>query len=241
MKRLLVLAALVACTRVEPQRGPGAPPSSAPQVQTAPLVSATSDGSAAPRSGGVELGDLHVTRGAIVRHDGALKIDEPVVRAVLRAQTTQDVELAFHYLGPTATRTALGSGEERVQVGLKLRAMDGCNVVYAMLRIEPEVKVVVQVKRNPTEHTSDDCGNGGYRGVKSSLEPAAAVRPTIVVGSAHRLRATMRGSIVEVWLDGSLAFRGDAGPEAIAFDGPVGLRSDNGRFDQVSLTSPASP
>src|SRR5262245_43091310 len=93
----------------------------------------------------ISTAGLRVTHGEVEAGARSLRIEHPVVRAVLRARTTQDVELRFTYRGPTSTRVALGSGETRVQIGAKLRAADGCNLVYAMLRLEPEPSVVVQV------------------------------------------------------------------------------------------------
>jgi hypothetical protein len=195
-------------------------------------------GSARPESPDavVDVPDLRVTEGAITRGDGTgiLHVEAPALRAVLRTQTLPDVELRFVYLGPTETRARLGSGDARVQLGAKLRAADSCNVVYAMLRLEPETRVVVQVKHNPDAHTHEECKNGGYRTVRP--EQTAAI-PPIAMGSAHRFRAAMSGPRVDVWLDGVLVWQGDVGSEALAFDGPVGLRTDNGRFD-VSVVAP---
>ena len=68
--------------------------------------------------------------------------------------TVQDAEARFKYLGPTSQEARLGSGESRRQFGLRLRAQDPCNLVYAMWRIEPEPMLVVSVKRNPGMHSS---------------------------------------------------------------------------------------
>jgi hypothetical protein len=125
---------------------------------------------------------------------------------------------------------ALRSGVEPVQIGAKLRAADGCNVVYAMVRIEPDPEIKVQVKRNPGAHTHDDCGTSGYRAVAPS---AKLPLPLIAEGSSHRMRAFLEGRALRVWFDEELAWAGDVGDEVSSFNGPVGIRTDNGRFDVV--------
>jgi hypothetical protein len=115
----------------------------------------------------------------------------------------------------------------RRQLGLKLRAQDACNLVYAMWRIEPESKLVVSVKSNPGEHTSAQCGNRGYQNIKPLRSVAV---PTLNSGSTHTLRAEMNGAELHVFADNSLVWEGSVGQDALAFDGPVGIRSDNARL-----------
>ncbi|MFZ2084251.1 MAG: hypothetical protein WAU92_07140 [Candidatus Sulfotelmatobacter sp.] len=57
-------------------------------------------------------------------------------------------------------------GKYAASFGLKLRAQDPCNLVYAMWRIDPESKLVVSVKTNQNAHTSAECGNHGYENIK---------------------------------------------------------------------------
>ncbi|HSP77813.1 MAG TPA: hypothetical protein VLQ93_04755, partial [Myxococcaceae bacterium] len=94
--------------------------------------------------------------------EGRLRITKPKVRAVVPAARARVAELRFTYLGATREVAPLRSGELRRQVGLKLRAQDGCNVVYVMWRIAPKAGVVVSVKHNPGKHRHAECGNGGY-------------------------------------------------------------------------------
>jgi hypothetical protein len=153
------------------------------------------------------------------------------MRAYLNAFTPQVVEAHFTYLGSTGNEARLGSGELRRQFGLKLRAQDACNLVYAMWRIEPESKLVVSVKSNPGQHTSAECGNRGYRNVKARRStPVPALRS----GDAHVLRAEMNGAELRVFADDSLVWGGSVAPDALAFDGPVGIRSDNAHL-QIEL------
>jgi len=99
--------------------------------------------------------DLCVTEGAVEARQGQrLSVDVPKMRAYVTRRTAEVIEVRFTYLGATDKEARLGSGEMRRQFGLKLRAQDACNLVYAMWRIEPESKLVVSVKTNPGQHTS---------------------------------------------------------------------------------------
>ncbi|MFL5353394.1 hypothetical protein [Archangium sp.] len=186
---------------------------------------------------------------------GRLRIEDPKVRAVVsssegpkvqalmapaRAGTQARVEarvaeLRFTYLGATAEQKPLQSGELRRQVGLKLRAQDGCNVVYVMWRIEPKAGLVVSMKHNPGMNRSDDCGNSGYQTVKPRSKTAV---PVLEPGASHTLRAELEGTELRVKVDGEPVWEGTLPAEALSFDGPVGLRSDNGRFDVELLSNP---
>ena len=193
--------------------------------------------SAASESSGTKLmsvsrANLCVTEGVIEELPGArLSVSVPKMRAYLNALTPQFVEAHFTYLGSTGSEARLGSGELRRQFGLKLRAQDSCNLVYAMWRIEPESKLVVSVKSNPGQHTSAQCGNRGYRNIKPRR---SAPVPALRSGETHTLRAEMNGAEMKVFVDNSLVWEGSGRPDALAFDGPVGIRSDNARL-QIEL------
>lgn len=173
--------------------------------------------------------DLCVTEGEIeTLSSGWLAVNVPKMRAYLNERTSQSVEARFKYLGSTGNEARLGSGALRRQFGLKLRAQDACNLVYAMWRIEPESKLVVSVKTNPGEHTSAQCGNRGYHNVKPRRgEPV----PVLHVGDSHALRVEMNGVEMKVFVDDRLAWEGSVGRDALNFDGPVGIRSDNAKVE----------
>ena len=177
----------------------------------------------------VALGDLHVTEGRVMpAPGGSLRIEDPKVRAVVRRQGGSIAELRFSYLGPSTEQLPLSSGEMRSQIGLKLRAEDGCNLLYAMWRIAPKPGVVVSVKRNPGQHSSGDCGNGGY----TNLRPRQGSKvPPFETGARHVLRAEQHGDDLLVLVDGLRAWEGTLPSEALSLQGPAGFRSDNGRFD----------
>jgi hypothetical protein len=171
---------------------------------------------------------LCVTEGQIkTAEDGRLAVDAPKMRAYVNRWTAQGIEARFTYLGPTSVQSSLASGAMRSQFGLKLRAQDGCNLVYAVWRFEPESSLVVSVKSNPTEHASADCGNHGYQNIKA--EKASPV-PVVHPGETHILRAEMNGADLTVFADDNLVWEGDLGPDVLTLNGPVGVRSDNARL-----------
>jgi hypothetical protein len=183
------------------------------------------EGRAAIHLKSVTKSDLCVTEGSIEPLPGQrLSVRVPKMRAYLNAFTPQVVEARFTYLGSTGNEARLGSGELRRQFGLKLHAQDACNLVYVMWRVEPEAKLVVSVKSNPGQHTSAQCANRGYRNIKPSRSaPVVAMSK----GSAHSLRAEMKGEQLTVLADNAMVWQGSVGQQAAGLKGPVGIRSDN--------------
>jgi hypothetical protein len=179
--------------------------------------------------------ELCVTKGAIEVVSGThLEVRAPEMRAVVLHPTEQRVEARLTYLGPTKKVKKLGSGELRRQFGLKLRAANSCNLVYAMWRIEPKSELVVSVKSNPGMSTHAQCGTHGYTNIKAER---ASPAPRLQKGDHHVLRAEMQQSKMQVWIDEKLVWEGDVGQTAMTFDGPVGIRTDNGRFKFELLTT----
>jgi hypothetical protein len=172
---------------------------------------------------------LCVTEGAIEQAAGNhMSVNVPKMRAFVTVATTQDVEAHFTYLGKTAREKPLGSGEMRRQFGLKLRAQDACNLVYAMWRIEPESKLIVSVKSNPGQHTSAECANRGYRNIKPvHSSPVPVLRP----GVTHTLRAELNDAEMRVYADNRLVWEGNVGSRAGRPNAPVGIRSDNAKLE----------
>jgi hypothetical protein len=184
----------------------------------------------------VSRASLCVTEGTVGELGGnRLSVGVPKMRAYLNAVTEPIVEAHFTYLGSTGSEARLGSGELRRQFGLKLRAQDACNLLYAMWRIEPESKLVVSVKSNPGQHSSAECGNRGYRNIKPSHSTPV---PVLRRGQAHTLRAQMHGALTRVFADNTLVWEGSVGPEALSFDGPAGIRSDNAKLELEVLAGP---
>jgi hypothetical protein len=116
----------------------------------------------------------------------------------------------------------------RRQIGLKLRAQDSCNLVYAMWHIAPDSRVAVSVKRNPGAHTHAECHAGGYVTIQARRRVDL---PSIRPGESHSLRAVLKGEELHLIADGTLVWDGSLGSEIETFDGPVGFRTDNARFE----------
>jgi len=180
-----------------------------------------------------------VTRGHVeALADGRARVREPKMRAVVDASDGDAAELRFTYLGASDGEARLASGELRRQVGLKLRAADGCNLVYVMWRIEPKAQLVVSLKRNPGQRTHAECGARGYR----NLVARAGTQPApLAPNMEHRLHAKLDGRILRVWADRALAWEGDVGDEVLALRGPAGVRSDNAKLELELLVHAAAP
>ena len=172
--------------------------------------------------------DLCVTEGSIDTHpDGRLHTQSAKMRAIVARPTNQQLAFQFEYLGPTQSEAALGSGALRRQFGIKLRAHDACNLVYAMWRVEPESKVVVQVKSNPGQSRSSECGNRGYQTVRpEQTGPIPALQPS----SRHSLSARIEAPFLRVFIDRTEVWRGRFALEKDTPPGSVGIRSDNVRL-----------
>ena len=171
-----------------------------------------------------------VTRGHIAAlSDGRARVREPKMRAVVEASDGSEAELRFTVLGPSDGKAELASGELRRQVGIKLRAADGCNLLYVMWRVEPKAQLVVSVKRNPGQRTHRECGARGYRNLvaRAGVQPAAPLAANV----EHRLHAKLDGRMLRVWADRALAWEGDVGDDALELRGPAGVRSDNLALD----------
>jgi hypothetical protein len=180
-----------------------------------------------------------VTRGHIAAlSDGRARVREPKMRAVVDASDGSEAELRFTVLGPSDGAAPLASGELRRQVGIKLRAADGCNLLYVMWRVEPKAQLVVSVKRNPGQRTHRECGARGYR----NLVARAGVQPTapLAANIEHRLHAKLDGRMLRVWADRALAWEGDVGDDALDLRGPAGVRSDNLALDLELLVHAAT-
>jgi hypothetical protein len=187
----------------------------------------------------IDRSHLCVTNGAITTQDnGLLSIETPSSRAVVPGTVVQAAEIRFRYLGPTAHSKPLASGELRRQIGLKLRAQDSCNLIYAMWHIETDSELAVLVKRNPGMRDHKQCGARGYLPVKAET---AITLPKARPGELHALRADLRGNRLTLTTDGIVAWEGQAPADVNEFDGPVGLRTDNGWFQLEYLAVLGDP
>jgi hypothetical protein len=168
-------------------------------------------------------------------------VTEPTMRAVALGSSGDAASLAFVFRGDTATSRELASGDARRQLGLKLRAQDGCNLVYVMWRLDPKPSLTVSLKSNPGKRTHKECGADGYQGLKPVRRPALAPVPALTPGASHTLRAEIVRDELRAWIDDQLVWRGSLPPAARDLAGPAGLRSDNLSFDLVALSAGAAP
>lgn len=173
-------------------------------------------------------GPLCVTKGKIER--GA--VIEPTVRAVAPDTRGDGAALAFAFRGDSRKTRGLANGDARRQLGLKLRAQDGCNLVYVMWRLDPKPRLEISVKLNPGMTTHRECGADGYTKVGHVDAPALAA------GDSHTLRAEIHGDELIAWIDDQVAWRGELPASARTLSGPAGLRSDNVAFDVVEFRAP---
>lgn len=187
------------------------------------------------------------TSGGVADVDGpSILIEDAETRGVVPGTATastvlQEATVTFTYLGETEEVVPLGSGAIRHQLGLKLRSQDPCNLLYVMWRFD-EQRIVVQVKRNPGDDTSAECGNAGYGTVKSISTNV----PAVAIGSSHTLYARVRNQWLRVYADGVLAWEGSlvttATPYGADFVGDIGWRTDNAEawieLDDVGTYAP---
>jgi hypothetical protein len=180
---------------------------------------------------------LCTTKGAIAGDGGALRISDPTVRAVAPGSSGEAAALRFVYRGPTERIAALASGEERRQLGLKLRAADGCNLVYVMWRLTPEPVIEVSTKRARGQRTHAECGATGY----ARLRPRQRGElPALAPGAAHTLTAEITGDDLVARIDGRVVWEGELDRRVHDLVGPAGLRSDNVALDVELLAAPAA-
>ena len=176
----------------------------------------------------VAASELCVSSGHVNPLASHLHVDSGGMRAVIAGDVSNAAELDFTYRGPSMETAPLASGELRRQIGLKLRARDSCNVVYVMWHVEPTPGIAVSVKSNPGAATHQQCGDHGYINLRPTTSaPVAPIRS----GEAHALRAEIQGTVLRVLADGAVVWTGALPAQAFAFEGPAGIRSDNGAFD----------
>jgi hypothetical protein len=202
----------------------------------APARAVAGEGGLAP----IDPATLRIEAGAVVPTGKAsFTIRDPGLRAVVPGTSGSSARLAFVFRGPTQREAPLASGELRRQIGLKLRSQDTCNIVYVMWHVTPDTGVHVQLKYNPGQKTHLDCLDRGYRTL-----PGRAHRelPSVRSGERHELVARIDGKTLRVLADGRPAWEGELPEQAFAFEGPVGIRSDNGEFDvELWGAAPSGP
>jgi hypothetical protein len=235
MKNLvgMLVAFAAACSSAEAE---------APRERELPATITELDGSVrvVPKLGLAPMvrASMCATRGALVDSLSHMQVTDPTFRAFAAASGGEAASLSFVYQGPTADTKRLASSQLRRQVGLKLRAQDGCNLVYVMWRIEPKPGLDISVKRNPGARSNEECGTSGYTKIKPRRSIAV---PALRAGEPHTLSAEIvDGDDLYVWVDNKAVWRGRLGPTAKGFSGPAGIRSDNVKLDIATFAAPAA-
>jgi hypothetical protein len=197
------------------------------------------DAAPAPSAGWTAIGapSLDVTEGALSPYgpNATLRTTSPAMRAETLdgGRHSESARLWFRYLGESTTTVPLGSGLIRRDIGLKLRSANPCNLVYAMWHAFPDNAIEIQVKRNPGQTTSAQCGNRGYTTIATI--PLGPGDGTADHGAHELLVQTSRvagGALaMSVFINGGL-LRQLTLPAAqtAGLEGPVGIRSDNGDY-----------
>jgi hypothetical protein len=180
----------------------------------------------------IDKANLCVTKGNVTD----FAVSDPTVRGYAIGAGGDAAQLTFTYRGESENTRELASGDARHQIGLKLRAQDSCNVVYVMWRLDPVPKIDVSVKFNPGMRLHQECGANGYTKVKPYRKPFVT---GFEYGKTHSLRAEIVGDELFAWIDGKLLWQGRLPESARTIKGPVGIRSDNVKFDIVELSVPA--
>lgn len=179
-------------------------------------------------------------KGALCVTTGVAKIggtiDKPSMRAVAKGTDGEAASLTFTYGGELEDMKKLDSGKVRRQIGLKLRAENGCNLIYVMWRLDPKPMIQAQIKRNEGAKDHKACGSGGYKWVKAKEQNTP---PELVVGTKYTLRAEIENEELQVFVDDTLYWRGTLPDSVRDLRGPAGLRSDNLAFDLVSFEAAA--
>lgn len=168
-------------------------------------------------------GPLCVTHGS-AESSLSVQTSHGAFRAVAPGSKGDYAAVTFVTDGETDPVVPLASGAVRHQICVKLRAQNGCNVVYACWRQEPTPWVEVQVKKNPWQSTSAECGTNGY----NKTTPAVwATVPSFNEPGPHKLEAVFKGGWVEVHVDGVMSWGANLPTGLVDFDGLAGVRSDN--------------
>lgn len=178
------------------------------------------------------VSSLCVTKGSLLAGG---RVEDPTFRAVAPSTSGEGAALDFVYSGNSTRSRALASGQIRRQIGLKLKAANGCNLVYVMWRFDPGPQIEVSVKINPGAQTHAQCGAGGYTKLRGSYAMAVG---TPNPGERHTIQAQLTGDDLAAWIDGQLAWQGQLPYAARGLAGPSGIRSDNISYSILSITAP---
>lgn len=179
-----------------------------------------------------------LTASAFTATDGTVTVEtmlwtsSPSMRGAYTTGQNATV-IMFEYLGDTSTLVPLSDGSIRRQVCAQVLKQDPCNVLYACWRTSGLVQVTM--KSNPTLHTSDECGDGGYTTVGMFNGPALTSSDKVVhllgltLNSAHTTLTTTVDTAAPV------QYALPASTAALSST-TFGLRSDNSILHFITVT-----
>jgi hypothetical protein len=155
-------------------------------------------------------------------------ITSATARGVVTASTTQNAKIIFSYLGPIISTSENENGH--MQIGIKLHAMNSCNVLYAMWPVVGG-PIKVSLKRNDGMIFHSECKTVKNQGYTLLTPLFSTTVPSLTVGVQHTLQADYDNSNLNVYADGGLVWSGRLSRSEMPFFGPVGFRSDGGSFN----------
>jgi hypothetical protein len=154
------------------------------------------------------------------------------MRAVERdgGQHAWHAMLRFQYQGGLGLQGAVDrhNGVVWRQIGLKLHAANTCNVLYVMWQEEPEPHIGAAVKRNPGQSRHSQCGTRGYQHIAKIRMPRDHRTAPVHTLEVETDRDA-RGPLMTIRATGKQVWSGVV-PGLAGLRGPMGVRSDAGRF-----------
>jgi hypothetical protein len=156
------------------------------------------------------------------------RVAEAKTRGVMDHSDGRAARLQFIYHGPSRDTAALGSGKLVRQIGVKLLAQDGCNLLYVMWRQAPKPSLYVASKTNPGKTRHKECGTDGYVAL---VPTSSAPIKSFDDGRGHSIDARVVGQTLTVRIDDAVVWEGPVAAQTLALAGPAGFRTDNGEFE----------
>ena len=173
----------------------------------------------------LEKTSLCATSGSYEVAKGMMETSSVQTRGLLTTTSQQGISLLFSYKGPPEEVKAFRSGLKRQQIGVKVKAQDSCNLIYVMWRFGEKDSIVVSRKLNPGQHSHKECLNHGYKTIATLPAPKI-----IREGEFHRLNVSIDKNQLKVMADGENLWQGILEEELSQLQGPLGIRTDNGKF-----------
>jgi hypothetical protein len=168
--------------------------------------------------GQLPIPDTNVTNGSITVKDNTIYVNSDTSRISFPESTGEGIYIKARYEGPSSDIVPFASGAVVEQVGVKLREVNTCNLVYIMRRIKPLSNVTIQIKENPGLSTHTECGDKGYSTI------ATIPVPENYPGDEITLSAKFYEDTLVVWCNGQKVFSGIVN---FKYSGNTGIRTDN--------------